>query len=67
MPPSDEEVLRVALNQNDAMRQELAHVGNLISDLERVMRVDPADDDGGWPDLAGRINKLIDHERARIS
>lgn len=54
----------IAFNQNDAMRQELAHVGNLISDLERAMRVDPADEDGSWPDLAGRINKLIDHARA---
>ena len=47
-----------AINQNDAMRQELAHVGNKVSELARAMGVDQANDDGSWPDLAGRIEKL---------
>jgi hypothetical protein len=54
-----DKVLVAALNQNDTMRQELTHVGNLISHLERAMRVEPANADGTWPDLAGRICKLI--------
>lgn len=49
-----------AIEQNDAMRQELANVGNLVSDLARAMRVDQANVDGSWPDLAGRIRKLIE-------
>jgi Lar family restriction alleviation protein len=48
-----------AINQNDAMRQELAHVGNKVSELSRAMGVEQANDDGSWPDLAGRIEKLI--------
>jgi hypothetical protein len=64
-PPKSEqvggEVERLAIDQNDAMRQELAHVGNLVSDLARAMRVDQANDDGSWPHLAGRIQKLIAH------
>jgi hypothetical protein len=51
--------LAAAIDQNDAMRQELAHVGDLVSDLARRLRVDQANDDGTWPDLAGRIQKLI--------
>lgn len=47
-----------AINQNATMREELAHVGNLVSDLARLMRVDLANDDGSWPDLAGRIERL---------
>ncbi|MDH4746642.1 hypothetical protein OMP43_21685 [Sphingomonas sp. CBMAI 2297] len=55
-----EELLDAAVNQNDAMRQELANVGNLISDLARALRIDQANDDGTWPDLAGRIRKLVE-------
>lgn len=66
-PAADEKLLNAAVNQNDAMRQELSHVGNLVSDLARAMGVDQADADGGWPDLAGRINKLIDHARTARS
>lgn len=53
-----EGVTQAALNQNDAMRQELSNVGNLVSDLARAMGVDQANDDGTWPDLAGRIHNL---------
>jgi hypothetical protein len=56
---AQEAALTAAINQNDAMRQELAHVGNLVSDLARAMGVDQANDDGSWPDLAGRIGKLV--------
>ena len=52
------DVERLAVEQNAAMRQELAHIGNLVSDLARAMGVDQANDDGSWPDLAGRIEKL---------
>jgi hypothetical protein len=51
---------RPAIEQNAAMREELAHVGNLVSDLARAMRVDQANADGSWPDLAGRLKLLID-------
>ncbi|MET1083786.1 MAG: hypothetical protein ABWY12_12180 [Burkholderiales bacterium] len=51
-------VLTAALEQNDAMRQELARVGNLVSDLARAMNVEQANADGTWPDLAGRIQRL---------
>jgi hypothetical protein len=56
-----------AVNQNDAMRQELAHVSNLVSDLARAMHVDLANDDGSWPDLAGRIQKLTANTRLASS
>ncbi len=62
-PTPDSTLLSAAVSQNDAMRQELAHVGNLVSDLARAMRVDQADADGSWPDLAGRIGKLIEFAR----
>ena len=55
---------RAAIEQNSAMRQELAHVGNLVSDLAAAMGVDQANDDGSWPDLAGRLQKLIDRARS---
>lgn len=61
---SPEVVERLAINQNDAMRQELAHVGNLVSDLACAMGVDQANPDGSWPDLAGRIQTLT---RAALS
>jgi len=54
-----EALLTAAVNQNDAIRQELAHVGNLVSDLARILRVEQANDDGSWPDLAGRIHKIL--------
>jgi hypothetical protein len=50
----------VAIQQNDAMRQELSHVANLVSDMARAMRVDLANDDGSWPDLSGRIQRLTE-------
>jgi hypothetical protein len=53
------DIHRAAIEQNGEMRQELAHVGNLISDLARAMNVDTANKDGTWPDLSGRIEKLI--------
>lgn len=59
LPAGGDAVMTAALNQNDAMRQELAHVGNLVSDLARALKVDQANDDGTWPDLAGRIQRLI--------
>jgi hypothetical protein len=59
-PEGVEDVLRIALDQNDAMRHELAYIGNLISDLARAMCVGQANDDGSWPDLPGRINRLIE-------
>lgn len=37
---TEKRVLEAALNQNDAMRQELAHIGNLVSDLARTMGVE---------------------------
>jgi hypothetical protein len=51
---------QAAISQNDAMRQELAHVGNLVSDLAKAMGVDQANDNGSWPDLSGRLGKLIE-------
>lgn len=62
-PPAAEPVLEAVLNQNDMMRQELAHVGNLVSDLERAMGVNPANEDGSWPDLGGRITRLKEAAR----
>ena len=57
-PKATATVEDAAINQNDRMRQELAHIGNLVSDLERAMHADPANPDGSWPDLAGRIERL---------
>lgn len=48
-----------ALDQNAAMRAELAYIGNLVSSLAAAMRVDQANDNGAWPDIAGRIEGLI--------
>lgn len=69
--PPDGELVDAAIAQNAAMRAELAHVGNLVSDLARAMRVDQANEDGSWPDLAGRIEKLrhaasLSHTEAQI-
>ncbi len=58
--PTDADTLTAAVNQNDAMRQELANVGNLVSNLAGKLGVDQANSDGSWPDLAGRVQRLID-------
>jgi len=58
-PATGGALLSAAVGQNDAMRQELAAIGNKVSDLARLAGVDQANDDGTWPDLSGRLDKLI--------
>jgi len=60
-----EGLLDAAVNQNDAMRQELATVGNLVSDLARALKIDQDNEDDSWPNLSGRIRKLIEGALAK--
>jgi hypothetical protein len=58
------ETLSIALDQNDAMRQELVHLGNLVTTLESAMAVEHAEADGSWPKLPERIERLTNAARA---